>query len=377
MESSDDHRSPDSQTQDERAMRAETTMTSRRRHPAQASRILATGLSTATLLGIVAVLGAQPPADAPEEPAGIAPARVTVVIGDPEPTVRPAGDRPADSPADRPAGDPPADRPATRHQHPAQLTHRTMTATEPRTSGHPHLAAAVPDRPAGGWRPAGSRPWAPRSSCSRSTPPAARPPAAGLQTWRHAGAASAPTARSASQPRRRTAGRGLPETLTLLALAVLGWRATGGRFDPRSLTRWRRPATTAASTSSQPPDPAPMAQGRPRDPLPAWPGSGSTPRAGMVTLPPGIRLDPGGIAKGFAADLLCADLRAAGAAGVCVNVGGDLRVSGAPHPRAAHGRSPSPTPTAAMRPPSSSATAPPPAHLSGGPGRSAAGRLIT
>ena len=64
-------------------MRAETTMTSRRRHPAQASRILATGLSTATLLGIVAVLGAQPPADAPEEPAGIAPARVTVGIGDP------------------------------------------------------------------------------------------------------------------------------------------------------------------------------------------------------------------------------------------------------------------------------------------------------
>ena len=58
-------------------------MTSRRRHPAQASRILATGLSTATLLGIVAVLGAQPPAGAPEEPVGIAPARVTVVIGDP------------------------------------------------------------------------------------------------------------------------------------------------------------------------------------------------------------------------------------------------------------------------------------------------------
>jgi hypothetical protein len=63
------------------AMRAEPTMTSRRRHPAQASRILATGLSTATLLGIVAVLGAQPPTDTPEEP-GIAPARVTVAIGD-------------------------------------------------------------------------------------------------------------------------------------------------------------------------------------------------------------------------------------------------------------------------------------------------------
>jgi thiamine biosynthesis lipoprotein len=49
---------------------------------------------------------------------------------------------------------------------------------------------------------------------------------------------------------------------------------------------------------------------------------------GTLTLPPGIRLDPGGIAKGYTADLLCADLRAAGAAGVCVNVGGDLRASG-------------------------------------------------
>jgi hypothetical protein len=65
-------------------MRAETTMTSKRRHPAQASRILATGLSAATLFGIMAVLGAQPPAGPPNEPAGIAPARVTVVIGQPQ-----------------------------------------------------------------------------------------------------------------------------------------------------------------------------------------------------------------------------------------------------------------------------------------------------
>jgi thiamine biosynthesis lipoprotein len=47
-----------------------------------------------------------------------------------------------------------------------------------------------------------------------------------------------------------------------------------------------------------------------------------------VTLPPGIHLDLGGVAKGYAADLLCAQLQADGAAGVCVNIGGDLRVSG-------------------------------------------------
>ena len=58
-------------------------MTRHRRHPAQASRILATGLSTATLLGIVAVLGAQPAATTPDGPAGIASARVTVVTGHP------------------------------------------------------------------------------------------------------------------------------------------------------------------------------------------------------------------------------------------------------------------------------------------------------
>ena len=58
-------------------------MTSKRRHPAQASRILATGLSAATLLGIVAVLGTQSPVGPPDDdPAGVPPARVTVVIGD-------------------------------------------------------------------------------------------------------------------------------------------------------------------------------------------------------------------------------------------------------------------------------------------------------
>jgi hypothetical protein len=53
-------------------------MTSKRRHPAQASRILATGLSAATLLGIVAVLGAR---SLPATPQPIpAPAKVAVVL---------------------------------------------------------------------------------------------------------------------------------------------------------------------------------------------------------------------------------------------------------------------------------------------------------
>ncbi len=49
-----------------------------------------------------------------------------------------------------------------------------------------------------------------------------------------------------------------------------------------------------------------------------------------VQLPPGVRIDLGGIGKGRAADLLTAELLAAGADGVCVNLGGDVRVSGVP-----------------------------------------------
>lgn len=47
-----------------------------------------------------------------------------------------------------------------------------------------------------------------------------------------------------------------------------------------------------------------------------------------VVIPAGCGLDPGGIGKGLAADLISAELVTAGATGVCVNVGGDLRVRG-------------------------------------------------
>ena len=46
-----------------------------------------------------------------------------------------------------------------------------------------------------------------------------------------------------------------------------------------------------------------------------------------------MRIDLGGIGKGRAADLLAAELRDAGAAGVCVDLGGDVHVTGtAPEP---------------------------------------------
>jgi thiamine biosynthesis lipoprotein len=47
-----------------------------------------------------------------------------------------------------------------------------------------------------------------------------------------------------------------------------------------------------------------------------------------IRLPRGARFDPGGIGKGLAADMIVAELLMAGAAGACVNLGGDLRVDG-------------------------------------------------
>jgi FAD:protein FMN transferase len=129
----------------------------------------------------------------------------------------------------------------------------------------------------------------------------------------------------------RAAGRPVavsPETLTLLALAVLGWQATGGRFDPTVLDALE--AAGYDRSFDQLPAGRPGADGaRPAPgPAPGLAGLRIDPEAGTVTLPAGIRLDPGGIAKGYAADLLCAQLLEGGATGVCVNIGGDLRVSG-------------------------------------------------
>jgi FAD:protein FMN transferase len=52
----------------------------------------------------------------------------------------------------------------------------------------------------------------------------------------------------------------------------------------------------------------------------------------IIRLPRGTGFDPGGIGKGLAADIVAQELRAAGAEGACINLGGDVRVFG-PSPR--------------------------------------------
>jgi thiamine biosynthesis lipoprotein len=132
-----------------------------------------------------------------------------------------------------------------------------------------------------------------------------------------------------SEVSRLNAAAGAPvvvsaDTLGLVERAIDGWYRTQGSFDPTVLD-------------------ALVAQGydrdfheidhdalAPSDPRPA-PGCADITIdrvVGAVRMPRGVHFDPGGIGKGFAADLVAAEVMAQGVDGVCVNLGGDLRVEG-------------------------------------------------
>ena len=87
------------------------------------------------------------------------------------------------------------------------------------------------------------------------------------------------------------------DTIALIARAVDAWRFTGGAFDTTVVGAVMFTDIEIAGN--------------------------------VVVIPQGSGLDPGGLGRGLAADLVAAELQRAGAAGVCVNVGGDVRVIGA------------------------------------------------
>jgi FAD:protein FMN transferase len=116
------------------------------------------------------------------------------------------------------------------------------------------------------------------------------------------------------------------DTIHLLATMKHASRLTGGRYDPTMLS-----AINAAGYSAS------------RD------GSGKTstragsrrrgctiadvaidPATSTVVVPAGIGLDPGGIGKGLAADLVVTELLTGGTGGALVSVGGDLAAAGTP-----------------------------------------------
>lgn len=120
-----------------------------------------------------------------------------------------------------------------------------------------------------------------------------------------------------------------PDTLTLVATMVEAWRLTAGRYDPTVL-----PALVRSGYASSIEDPRRITilpGGELRTVGPA--DIVIDAERSTVTLPVGITLDPGGIGKGLAADIVVARLLDAGVAGALVSIGGDMAMAGrSPHP---------------------------------------------
>jgi thiamine biosynthesis lipoprotein len=118
------------------------------------------------------------------------------------------------------------------------------------------------------------------------------------------------------------------DTFELVAHLVAAWWITSARFDPTLHDRlvdlgYDRSWPFSRSHS-------PSEEGG-RRAVPTGPGCDEVVLqrdSNLVWLPPHVRLDPGGLGKGLAADLVAGELMAAGASGVMVDLGGDLRVRG-------------------------------------------------
>jgi thiamine biosynthesis lipoprotein len=114
------------------------------------------------------------------------------------------------------------------------------------------------------------------------------------------------------------------ETFDAVGRAIEAWRATHGCFDPTVLPAllalgYDRDFQSVASDG---------AAVRATGPTTGCAEITLDPLVRAIVLPHGTTLDLGGIGKGLAADRLAADLLAAGALGVCADLGGDVRVSG-------------------------------------------------
>ena len=126
------------------------------------------------------------------------------------------------------------------------------------------------------------------------------------------------------------------ETRRLVERAVEGWRLSGGRFDPTVLDDLLRAGYDRSfeqlAAAADEPDGDRLGAIRARPPVGRGRRSGcSAIRVGPATvrLPRDHGFDPGGLGKGLAADLVVEELCSLGATGVCLNLGGDLRVWGA------------------------------------------------
>ena len=115
-----------------------------------------------------------------------------------------------------------------------------------------------------------------------------------------------------------------PDTITLVRYLVDAQRLTNRFFDPTllpSLVRlgYARSITNASLVT--------QLDGSLRwgEPLIA---TSIDVENSAITLPTGLTLDPGGLGKGLAADIVASELRELGAEGVCISIGGDIRCAG-------------------------------------------------
>ncbi|PWT70262.1 MAG: hypothetical protein C5B60_12370 [Chloroflexi bacterium] len=125
-----------------------------------------------------------------------------------------------------------------------------------------------------------------------------------------------------------------PILYSAVSIALRSAKASSGRFDPTLLPQIealgydrdfaliaQRETVPAASPRLPPPPPVP--------PLPGWRDIELDPATRRIRLPADVRLDLGGIAKGWAADValhrFCLPF-----SGALINVGGDMRVHGGP-----------------------------------------------
>ncbi len=117
------------------------------------------------------------------------------------------------------------------------------------------------------------------------------------------------------------------ETYRLVALAVAGWHQTDGAFDPTVhdalvALGYDRSFELLATVHE------PAGRRTVAVPAPGCDRIELDPVGRTVRLPRGVAIDPGGLGKGLAADLVVDALLTAGARGAMVSIGGDLRGAG-------------------------------------------------
>lgn len=118
------------------------------------------------------------------------------------------------------------------------------------------------------------------------------------------------------------------ETIDLLHFSANAWRTTDGAFDPTLL-----PALTSFGYSTSRTDPS-NTTSLPPHVVPGGDPSRIRVDGCSVQFPAHLTIDPGGVGKGLAADIVARELHSSSGEGTLVELGGDVSTSGhSPHGR--------------------------------------------